>query len=194
MRAGGSGRKLFVSAVILAAATAVWAGGPAVRQKPQTIVAPTTRCEIAAYIVDPDPQGLNVRTGPGKQFGVIASIPRGENGVVVSVTGASGDWVLIEGADPMDEVQLYKGAGWAYATLLGLDTTAGERELANENYPVPVYRAPDRKSGVVGKIAAQTPVTLTGCRGSWARIRYKQIEGWLPKDAQCANPVSVCIN
>ena len=35
-------------------------------------------CDVGAYVIDQDPQGLNVRSGPGKNFDVIGNLPRKE--------------------------------------------------------------------------------------------------------------------
>lgn len=118
--------------------------------------------------------------GVGTEYTVIASISRGESGVSVAVAG--GNWLRIGDAEDTEDREVYKGAGWVFAVMLAIDTTAGERELKNENAPANIYQEPDRRSSEVGTIPAQTPVKLAGCRGSWALIRRKQIEGWLPKN------------
>jgi len=85
-------------------------------------------CDVEAYVIDQDPNGLNVRPGPAKSYSVTGNLPnKADSGVSVHITGSSGDWVQIdsaveEGTD--EEHTFFKGTGWVYAPLLGLTGTA----------------------------------------------------------------------
>ncbi|HLM58367.1 MAG TPA: SH3 domain-containing protein, partial [Pyrinomonadaceae bacterium] len=58
-----------------------------------------TPCDLPAYVADPDPRGLNVRSGPGTPFPVVGVIPhKGGSAVGLTVTGSSGPWVRIKDA------------------------------------------------------------------------------------------------
>lgn len=89
-------------------------------------------------MIDQDPQGLNVRSGPGKDHAVVGNLPRKDDtGVAVHITGASDNWVRIdlafeEGTD--DEASLSKGVGWVYGPLLGLSA------IALQKVGTPLYR------------------------------------------------------
>lgn len=168
----------------------------------QRVASPAVRCGLEAWVNDDDPQGLNVRSGPGREFPVIATIPR-HNGspgehpsteTLAILTGATGRWVQIVRAQDHEAREVFRGRGWVFAPLLGVQVTAGVRELTNENYPVEVYRRPDKKGGMIGRIPAQTDVRLQGCQGEWVHIEHKGVKGWLPEESYCANPGSVCIN
>ena len=52
------------------ASTRVTAGGALT-----TTAAPAAACDVEAYVVDPDPKGLNVRETPGVGGKVVATIP-----------------------------------------------------------------------------------------------------------------------
>src|SRR5688572_18910536 len=85
----------------------------------QNITKPQTTCKIYAYIIDKDPNGLNVRKGVGTNFGVLGKIIPDENGVIVDVIGSSENWLLIENAETIDGEKAFKGKGWVFASMLG---------------------------------------------------------------------------
>jgi SH3-like domain-containing protein len=160
---------------------ALVAGGPApAARAAQTSVA----CQIGAYVIDPDPRGLNVRAGPGTGFRVIAVLPGGsDTPVEVEVTGASGNWLRIRNATAPDTL-LFRGPGWVYARMLGTGTS--------EHGPVSLYREPRRGSAVVGRLDVGTGVTLLGCRGGWARVQVANLTGWLDPQSQCSLTLTTC--
>ena len=65
-----------------------------------TNAAAVVPCDIAAYVVDKDPAGLNVRSGPGSTFNVVGNLPnrKVDGGIGVHITGSSGDWFRIDEA------------------------------------------------------------------------------------------------
>ena len=179
----------------LCAVTPLLAGAGAGTRATQAVAAPTTKCELAAYVGDPDPKGLNVRAGPGTRFPVVATIkvpqPAREAGVVTTVLGATGQWLLIEGADDALEdpaKQLFRGRGWVYAPMLATEVN----ETRDGSPSVPLRREPRARSAVVTRLRPGTSVTLVGCAGGWARIRSGRVEGWLSPESQCANPLTTC--
>lgn len=84
-----------------------------------------TNCDVHAYVIDPDPKGMNVRSGPGSTYKIIGNLPKQDvEGIGVHITGSKGDWVRIdlaveEGGE--QERTLFKGEGWLYGPLLGVD-------------------------------------------------------------------------
>ena len=160
---------------------ALVAGGPApAARAAQTPVA----CDIGAYVIDPDPRGLNVRAGPGTGFRVIAVLPGGSaNSVEVEVTGASGRWLRIRNATTPDSL-VFRGPGWVYAQMLGTGTS--------DHGPVSLYREPRRGSAVAGRLDTGTGVTLLGCRGGWARVQVANLTGWLDPESQCSLTQTNC--
>ena len=148
-------------------------------------------CDVSAYVIDHDPNGLNVRSGPGKSYAVIGNLPYTyETGVGVHITGSSGDWVQIdlgfeEGTE--EEKTLFKGVGWVYAPLLGLSGIA--------HYPDGVtllYRETSPRSRVVKRIPGGDDVNVRGCRGKWFYVEYKNVKGWAAPKTLCSNPLTTC--
>ncbi len=176
------------SALCLAALLAAGqAGGGA-----QKVAAAETPCDIWAYLGDQDPAGLNVRSGPGKQFAVVGKLPQLEYNITIHVTGATGQWLRIEGAESQDTVEVvFSGAGWVYGPLLATQTK--DYSGLDPNEPrVKIFREPSLKSAVLIRLPNETEVSLTGCKGEWARVRHKKIEGWLPRDSQCHSTITTC--
>lgn len=155
----------------------------------QDITPASVTCNLSAYVIDPDPKGLNVRSGPSKTFRVVGTLPHSDSGVIVHVIGAQDNWVLLEKPENLDDTdnkELPKLKGWVYAPMLGTMTrhpTSGSIKL---------YQSADAKSRVVSTLAAETEVSLQTCHGGWANVRHKRQTGWLAPTAQCGNPVTTC--
>lgn len=158
----------------------------------QKVATAATRCDLYAYVVDPDPAGLNVRSGPGKQFPVVGNLPPHEYSVTVHVTGAMGQWLRIEGGEKQDTGEVvFRGAGWVYGPMLATQT----KDYAAHDPAEPrvkLFRQPSPRAGVVARLPNETEVNLIGCRGRWAQVRHQKIEGWLAPDSQCYSTLTTC--
>ncbi len=187
----GTTRTIIFSALILCLALGggakAGAGGAAQSVEPASV-----RCDVQAYVVDPDPAGLNVRRGPDKASPVIAALKSADGTVMVTIKGMTGQWARIEDAEVEETSDsVFKGPGWVYAPLLA--TQARGPYGPNLDKPVvKVFREADRRSAVVTMLPVETQVNIIGCRGDWAEVRYKKFEGWLPPDSQCANTLTTC--
>ena len=160
--------------LVLAALLAIFAVRPAEAQ-----VQP---CELTAYVIDPDTAGLNVRRGPSVGSESVARI---DPGAEVTVIGASGNWLRIRDATiPETGDTIFHGSGWVYARMLGTQT--GSRG------PVPLVAEPRAGARVLRRLHAEQEVTLTGCRGSWARVDAAGAAGWLAPESQCSNQLTTC--
>ena len=148
-------------------------------------------CDATAYVIDKDPNGLNVRSGPGKSYAVIGNLPyQQDTGVGVHITNSSGDWVQIdlgveEGTE--EERTLFKGAGWVYAPLLGLTGIAHQPEGVTL-----LYRQASQRSGVVKRVPGGDDVSVWGCRGEWLYVEYKKVKGWAAPKTLCSNSLTTC--
>jgi SH3-like domain-containing protein len=142
-------------------------------------------CNISAFVIDKDPKGLNVRSGPGTSHDIVGNLPTTTVGVVVDITASKGDWVQLSKAESPDKVE-FQGTGWVSAKLLGTST----RGYGTKG--VSVYKSANNQSSVVGRIPPETGVTLLGCSQSWAMVEYEGTKGWIEPEAQCANPLSTC--
>ena len=153
---------------------------------------PSTRCDVKAYVIDRDPKGMNVRNGPGSTHKVIGNLPnRDVEGISVHITGAQGDWVRIDLAveeGGAEERTFFKGEGWLYAPLLGVDGV-GWIEGGTK-----LYAEPAESSRVLGRLqAGGDGATVQGCRGQWMYIKSKQTKGWAAPGTLCSNPLTTCV-
>jgi SH3-like domain-containing protein len=142
-------------------------------------------CQIGAYVIDKDPKGLNVRSGPGNDYKVIDNLPTTTIGVIVGLTASQGDWVQLSKAQSPQKIE-FQGSGWVYAPLLGTST----RGYATKS--VSVYPSANTQSQAIGRIPSQRGVKLLSCDRSWALVEYEGLKGWIAPDAQCPNPLTTC--
>jgi SH3-like domain-containing protein len=142
-------------------------------------------CQISAYIIDKDPKGLNVRSGPGNDYKILGTLPTNTLAVIVSLTGSQGDWVQLSKAQGAEKIE-FQGSGWVYAPLLGTST----RGYATKS--VSVYSAVNSQSQVIGTIPSQRGTKLLSCDRDWALVEYESLKGWIAPEAQCPNPLTTC--
>lgn len=144
-------------------------------------------CDVDAYVVDPDPKGLNVRDAPGVGGKVVAVIPADADGTVVHLVASGPDgWVQIDRAETiMGTVVFEKKKGWVSGNMLGIST----RGYGTKGVKV---RGEGKAGKVLGTIPSEAEVTVAGCAGRRMRVKYQKLTGWLDPDAQCPNPVTLC--
>ncbi|MFW9259478.1 SH3 domain-containing protein [Nostoc sp. CALU 546] len=136
------------------------------------------KCDILAYVIDTDPQGLNVRSGASRNKTILGQIPINET---VQVIGAAGDWVQITNASDG-----FQGTGWVFVPKLGL-TTQGYGTNG-----VDLYSSISQESRKLRRIPANTAVKLLGCQGDWAQVEYQGVKGWLTREDQCGAALTSC--
>ncbi|HEY9653697.1 MAG TPA: SH3 domain-containing protein [Coleofasciculaceae cyanobacterium] len=142
-------------------------------------------CSINAYVIDKDPQGLNVRSGPSSNDKIIGKLPTTTAGVFVNVTASQGDWMQFTKAESPEKVE-FQGTGWVYASLLGTST----RGYGSQG--VSVFSNPNSQSSTIGRIPPDTSVKLLGCDRAWALVEYQALKGWIAPESQCGNPLTTC--
>ncbi len=149
---------------------------------------PVTACQTAAYVIDPDPKGLNVRSGPGSQNKLLATLPtvQAEPAVKVDVqvTGFSQGWLRISQAYDLYRKPLLKQAGWVHAPLLGTSTRT------SPNRKVSLYSSPGAKA--VAQIPDLSQVSILSCKGNWLEVKHGNHKGWLRPQDQCAISETTC--
>ncbi len=176
----------------LALAAVALTPAAALRTAAQKVEPAATRCDLHAYVVDADPAGLNVRSGPGKQFAVIGNLPPHQYSVEVHVTGAAGQWLRIEGGEKQDTGEVvFRGAGWVFGPMLATQTK-DYAALDPDEPRVKVFKQPSPRAAVVTRLPNETEVNLIGCQGRWAQVRHKNLEGWLDPDSQCYSTLTTC--
>ncbi|MEW6125604.1 MAG: SH3 domain-containing protein [Acidobacteriota bacterium] len=149
---------------------------------------PTEACDIDAYMIEDDPNGLNVRSGPGKDYPVIAVLPKKEEPNLIHISGASGAWVRIAMAETLEGEPLFNGTGYVFASKLATSI----RPDGAGGYQARIFQQANLKSKVVTRIPAESEVLIIGCAGKWAQVQSKSIKGWLSPNGQCPNPVTTC--
>jgi SH3-like domain-containing protein len=143
-------------------------------------------CQIYAYVIDKDPQGLNVRANPNTNGQILTKLPTTTEAVLVDIIASQGNWVAINKAEDASGKTIFQGKGWVYASKLGTTTRGYNRKT------VDVYSRPDRGRRPVGTIPSNTGVKLLGCQGKWAFVGYQKVQGWLAVDDQCGTPLTTC--
>lgn len=194
------------SAVIPAAGslgTHEWDAGVTIELAGQTGKETTVACDVRSYMIDHDPGGTNVRSGPGKTFKVIGNLPtQGVEGIGVHITGSNGDWVRIDHAveEGGDQERIFfpsapvtggtagpQAQGWIHTSLLGASGMAITRGGTN------LYGQPKKNSGVVTRVTGgDDSVLVHACRGGWMYVEYKKLKGWAAPDTLCANSLTTC--
>lgn len=155
------------------------------QKKPIPRTSSPQSCNIFAYVIDTDPQGVNVRSGPGTNYKIIGKLPTTTDETLVDLVASQKGWVQIGKAESHPRVQ-FQGRGWVAASLLGISTRGYGTKGVN------VYADATNKSRVVGRIPPATGVKLLGCNGSWAKVEYKGIAGWLTRSQQCGTRLTSC--
>ena len=143
-------------------------------------------CNVEAYVVDPDPKGLNVRETSGAGGRVVAVIPLDGDGTVVHlVASAPNGWVQIDRAETIDGTVVFDRKGWVSGNMLGTST----RGYGTKGVKL---RGEAKAGKTVGTIPPEAEVRVAGCAGENIKVKYKNLVGWLDRESQCPNPVTLC--
>lgn len=178
--------------LLFAGLTLFPAGEAASRRRGQA--AATTNvvpCDAEAYVNDPDPKGMNVRSGPGATFKVVGNLPNADvNGISVHITGSQGEWVRIDRAveqgGETEDRTFFKGVGWVYAPLLAVDGV-GWVEGGTK-----LHQEPSARSRVVARMPADEGSNVRGCKGKWLLLEHKGARGWAAPGTTCSNALTTC--
>jgi hypothetical protein len=152
-------------------------------------------CDLELNVVDPDPLGPNVRSGPSVRTGkVIARFaPQGE-WTYVHVVGQAGAWFLIDRATVVDDAApdgervVFRGGGWMHSSTLGFsELMTGEGTLLRE--------APSADAKVVRTVSmrddqSEGRIRVLGCRGKFIKVNLGDIAPWT--DTWCNNERTTC--
>lgn len=155
-----------------------------------------TDCNIEAFVIDPDPAGLNVRESPTAKSAIVGGVRFNELGTVVTVVGSENGWLLITGAEPTDE-EPYEIRGWVSGQMVGTSLRCPDDE-PGPDCMVSLHAERDTSSAVVRKLPLDETVRVVGCKGKWVEAqtmkgaKAERAKGWLEPDAQCPNPLTSC--
>lgn len=168
-------------AALLLAAPAAWAQADGVAPTPGGQVA----CAFGAFVSETDPEGLNVRAGPGTTHKVVGTLPpvklSGDDPpiramVEVEVSAGANGWFRIVKARDNEMLTdaaprpMFKGSGWVSGRKLTVKSqaTAGRQR--------PDAKAPAVLSGQDGMSfdgdAFVQNGRLIGCSGKWVLVEY----------------------
>lgn len=117
-------------------------------------------------------QSLNVRSGPGLTYPVVASLKKGDKAEIVS---SSGDWY---------KIQLNSGTGWVASWLVlknGVSESVQGTAVSKVD-ALNIRTEPTLNAAVIGKLSAGETVTVTGRQGQWASISRNGSQGWVHTD------------
>jgi SH3-like domain-containing protein len=146
-------------------------------------------CDISGYILDTDPNGLNIRATPDKNGKVLTRLIKGSGDISLDIIGTSGNgWVKITNAWHGEEGDVFKDTGWVFANMLA----TGTKGYPNYNSPVKLYSAASKNSKALKEIRSEEEVIVIDCAGKWAKVRYFKTTGWLAPENQCGSPFTTC--
>jgi hypothetical protein len=150
-------------------------------------------CDLRLNVVDPDPRGLNVRSGPGRTEKVIAVLEPVGEWVEVHVVGQAGDWLLIDRAEAVDDDapegmrEVFRGGGWVHSRGLGIsELLVGEGTV--------LRMAPAADADVVRRIARPEDepkqTRVLGCRANYLEVDADGVRGFTT--TYCTNERTTC--
>ncbi|MFZ6710119.1 SH3 domain-containing protein [Undibacterium sp. TC9W] len=139
-----------------------------------------TACKLKVFSIDPDTKGNNIRSGPGSEHKVIATIKDSDS--QMEITGSAGKWLRVRQVSGVASEVYFKGEGWVYAPLTGINAKAS----------VSLRASPMAQSAMTGKIPAEAGASVQSCHGEWLEIQYQSAKGWMPPGSYCGNPVTTC--
>ncbi|HEX8189481.1 MAG TPA: SH3 domain-containing protein [Pyrinomonadaceae bacterium] len=177
---------LVVTLAVLCTARAASVRGTAHGPSTPDVAPPPAACDVEAYVVDPDPKGLNVRDAPGVAGKVVAVIPLDGDGTTVHLVASSPNgWVQLDRAETIGGAVVFDGKGWVSGNMLGTSTRGyGTRGVK--------LRGDGKAAKVVGIIPPEAEVRVAGCAADRVKVKYKNLTGWLDPVDQCPNPVTLC--
>ena len=165
-----------------------------------------TICRMRAWSTDPDPEGQNVRAGPGTRYAVIGRLPppqaAGNDGFAteVSIVGSRDGWFRIDAATvdnhvgDGEPVAVFEGDGWVSGRLLGLSVEGSLFAAPSRRAPLVLDLAemPERRQGP--DYTGPELERLHACMGDWAEVEMtdfgRRVRGWT--DDICASQVTTC--
>jgi len=172
---------LGLMAALLLVAPAVWAQSETVAPAPSSQVV----CSFGAFVNESDPEGLNVRAGPGTNHKVVGTLPpvklSGDDPPVramveVEVSAGANGWFRIAKARDNEMLTdaaprpMFKGAGWVSGRKLTVKSQASAGRQRPDGKAPAVLSGQDG-TGFDGDAFVQNG-RLLGCSGKWVLVEY----------------------
>jgi SH3-like domain-containing protein len=164
-------------AILMTLSTLALAGAVPAEAQPR---GPT--CNISAYYLNG--ARLSVRAGPSANARALRTRAY-QGSPVAEITGQRGGWFRVSRiTDYEDDTVLFQGNGWVPIASLGTSIANADPRL---------YARPSRQSRRLARLVPDgSLVTLLGCTGTWAQVRFRRQVGWLSSGGQCSNPLTTC--
>lgn len=144
-------------------------------------------CDIWAYVTDEDPNGLNIRGGPGASHRIVGVVKKDPHESIVHITKISNGWARIDKSEGLESGKRFVGTGWVSLKLVAIGTRG------YEGNGVPAYKNAGTAHRVIGVFRSESEVQHRDCRGDWAYVRDgKGREGWLAPADSCATALTTC--
>ena len=165
----------------------------------------TTTCAVRVYVADPDPNGLNVRSGPSGDAEIIGVIPTSHPavaGTMLYVNKARNGWLwyshfehVLDEGPPFFPVP---ASGWVHGSLVRVDPQANAYGRAGGG--LFLYAKPRTQSRKLFKLTDKpiAKFSITSCRERWIEVALqyegegRTASGWLHPDDYCGHAVTTC--
>ena len=151
-----------------------------------------TECKTHGYSIDTDPNGLNVRAGPGPKHKIIARLKRVKDAghdiwPEFEITGSEGSWLRISNAvQGLSGDTIFHGNGWVHSSRVATVSKGYDSGF------VTLRSEQGTSSNAVIKVPRETEIGIRGCDGGWVFGEYKNKLGWLAPQDQCGTPATTC--
>ena len=143
-------------------------------------------CKVRAFVIDKDPQGLNVRDKPtAKGSTVLGQLPT-QKPVDVTITQSENSWFYINSASDIDGNNKMPQTGWVSGSLLGI----GIRNYGPTSKYY-LHKEASSKSLILSD-PGQGDAKLIDCKGRWLKVEREGKIGWLSPEGQCPSAVTNC--
>lgn len=184
-------------------AAALFLAAPAARAQSEGVApapAGQVACSFGAFVSETDPEGLNVRAGPGTSHKVLGTLPpvklSGDDPPVramveVEVSAGANGWFRIAKARDNEMLTdgaprpMFKGSGWVSGRKLTVKSQAAAGRLRPDAKAPAVLSGQDG-AGLDGDAFVQNG-RLLGCSGKWVQVEY----GPFPADSEAVSGLTI---
>ena len=177
--------------LVIAGLLAAWpARAPAQPPDPSGTAARAT-CDVELNVTDPDPKGLNVRSGPAASAAVVAVLKRDGEWTTVHAVAQEGDWLSIDRAETVDDNApggsrpALTHSGWVHVSKLGVSELQTGSGTSLRDRPATNAKVLLRIHG-----DDHAPTNVFGCHGRFIQVRHGHAVGWT--DRWCNNERTTC--
>jgi len=144
--------------------------------------------EMHVYLNDPDDSATNIRKSPGGD--IVTQLVKDDQNFefFLILTKAQDGWFKVKSpiSGMENDFEIPNGEGWIHGSVISVDT---------RNYGGQVLKLLDKpKNGnVVGIIEGESyGLRIKDICGTWVKVEYKGIIGWIQDSWLCGNPLTTC--